>query len=94
MGNGIEKKRGWFGHTKTRTRILGNETEVGGFGNNLSVKDAQGNPLITSRRHIFGGQETRIDGNRIWGSIESILNTPAPNMMTPTAPTAPLAPSP
>lgn len=73
MGNKVEKRTGLFGRTTNTTRILGNQAVVKS-GNNVSVTDANGNPLVTSRRTWFHGKETRVDGNTILHSVKDLFN--------------------
>jgi hypothetical protein len=82
LGNGLEKKRGFF-RTSTRTKLFGSEAVKNG--NNISVRDASGNPLITTRRTLFHGKETRVDGNSIYHSFKDLFNNTntTPNNPTP-----------
>jgi hypothetical protein len=73
MGNVIEKKRGFFGRTSSRTRLFGSEATVSN-GNNVTVRDASGNDLITTRRTLFGGKNTQVDGTRILESLKNVFN--------------------
>lgn len=73
LGNKVEKRTGLFGRTTNTTRIFGNQAVVKS-GNNVSVTDANGNPLVTSRRTWFRGKETRVDGNGILQSVKVLFN--------------------
>lgn len=75
MGNTLETKKGFFGCKSTRTKLFGSEAIK--HGNNVSVKDANGNPLVSTRRTLFGGKQTRVDGNQILNSLKGVL-TPSP----------------
>src|SRR5690606_23779102 len=72
MGNKIEKKTGLFGRTSTNTKIFGSETVKNG--NNITVNGPDGQPLITKKKTLFHGNETRVDGNGIFNSFKDLLN--------------------
>lgn len=73
LGNVIEKKRGFFGRTSSRTRLFGSEATVSSR-RNVTVRDANGNNLITTRRTLFGGRNTQVDGTRILESLKKVFN--------------------
>jgi hypothetical protein len=75
LGNTIEKDRGLFGRTTTHTRLFGSEAVK--QGNNISVKDVNGNPLVTTHRTLFGGHDTHVDGNAIFHSFRGLFSNTA-----------------
>lgn len=80
LGNRVEKHTGFFGRTTTRTRVFGAESVR--QGNNVSVRDASGNPLITTRKTWFHGRNTHVDGNAILKSVEGLFGnqtSPSPS---------------
>jgi len=72
LGNKVEKKTGFFGRTTSTTRLFG--SQVVKSGNNISVTDMSGNPLVTRRRTWFHGKETRVDGNGILHSVKGLFS--------------------
>lgn len=85
MGNTVEKKTGLFGRESSRTKIFGSEAVKNG--NNIMVNGPDGQPLITKKKTLFGGEQTRIDGNGILDSVRQIFNNPTPN--NPSTPNSP-----
>jgi hypothetical protein len=77
LGNTVEKKTGLFGRESSRTRVFGSEAVKNG--NNIMVNGPDGQPLISKKKTLFGGEQTRIDGNGILDSIQQIFNNPNPN---------------
>ncbi len=73
FGNKLEKRKGWFGRTTTDTRVFGSEAIVRP-NNNVSVRDASGRSLITTRHTLFGGRNTHVDGNSIMNSVNAMFN--------------------
>lgn len=71
LGNTIEQDTGLFGRKRTHTRVFG--TEAINTPRETSVVDAQGNPLISTRKTWFHGKETRINGNAMINSFKGIL---------------------
>lgn len=74
LGNRIEQNTGLFGRKRTHTRVFG--AEAIHTPRETSVVDAQGNPLISTRKTWFRGKETRINGNAMMNSFKGILQQP------------------
>jgi hypothetical protein len=75
LGNNVSRSKGFFGRTTTKTKILGAETYK--RGQNVAVTGADGIPLITSHRGLFGigGRTTHIDGNSIIHTFKGVFNS-------------------
>lgn len=71
LGNHVEKSRGFLGRTSTNTKLFGSQAIKNG--NNVEVLDANGKPLITTRRTLFHGKETHVDGNGIFQSVKDLF---------------------
>ncbi|MCE3234401.1 MAG: hypothetical protein K0Q50_581 [Vampirovibrio sp.] len=73
LGNRVEKRTGLFGRTTTHTKVLGNEATVKP-GNNVTVTDMDGNQIVRTKRTLFHGRETHVDGNGIFQSLKGLFN--------------------
>jgi hypothetical protein len=84
LGNNVSRSKGLFGRTTTKTKILGAETYK--RGQNVSVTGADGTPLITTHRGLFGigGRTTHIDGNNIIRSFKGVFNSNSAPISQPT----------
>ncbi len=71
LGNQVEKKTGWFGRKSSKTKLFGSEAVTNG--KNVTVTGPSGEPLITRKKTLFRGQETRVDGNGIFQSIKNMF---------------------
>jgi hypothetical protein len=71
LGNKVEKSTGIFGRTTTHTKLFGSEAIK--RGNNVEVLDTNGKPLVTTRRTLFHGKETHVDGNGIFQSVKDLF---------------------
>jgi hypothetical protein len=77
LGNTLEKKHGWFGQESTRTKIFGSEAVTSTnpiTGKSVVVNGPSGQPLVTTKRTLFGGKQTHVDGNGIFQSIKGLFN--------------------
>ncbi|WP_373531240.1 hypothetical protein [Vampirovibrio sp.] len=71
MGNSVSTGRGILGRQESRTKIFG--TESIRTPRETSILDAQGNPLVKSRKTWFHGKETQVDGNAIIHSFQGLF---------------------
>lgn len=71
LGNQVEKKRGWFGRETTKTKLFGSEAVRNG--KNMTVNGPGGKPLVTTKRTLFGGKRTYVDGNGIFTTVKDLF---------------------
>ena len=71
LGNQYTKKKGLFGRTKTESSFFG--SKVSRKGNDTEVIGPNGKPMITTKKRLFRGKETHVDGNSIWENIKSVF---------------------
>lgn len=71
LGNKVERNRGLFGRETTHTKVFG--TEAITSPRETTVVDANGNPLISTRKTWFNGKQTRIDGNAMMNSLKGLF---------------------
>lgn len=71
MGNTVERKTGFLGHESSRTKVLG--SEVSQNGKNITVRGPNGQPMVTKKKTLFGGEQTHIDGNGIIESVKGLF---------------------
>jgi hypothetical protein len=71
LGNSYSHKDGWFRDT-TESSLFG--SRVTQRGNNTTVTGPDGQPLVVRKRSWWRGNETQVDGNRIFDNIRTILN--------------------
>jgi len=71
LGNAVERKTGFFGKKSSRTKLFGSEAVK--KGDNVSVIGPDGKPLVTTKRTLFGGKQTHVDGNGIFQSLKDLM---------------------
>lgn len=71
LGNEVETKTGFFGRKSTKTRMFG--SEVVKKGSDVQVTGPSGKPLVTTKKTLFRGKQTHVDGNGIWSSLKDLF---------------------
>ena len=74
LGNKVENSTGFFGRKRTETSVLGSQMVK--QGNNVTVKNSSGKPLVTTRKTWLGGKQTHIDGYGIINSFGDLFSNP------------------
>lgn len=71
LGNKVERNRGLFGRESTHTKVFG--TEAITSPRETTVVDANGNPLVSTKKTWFHGKQTRVDGNAMLNSLRGLF---------------------
>lgn len=71
LGNQIQQDTGLFGRKRTQTRVFG--TEAVRTPRETRVTDAQGNALLSTRKTLFRGKETRVNANAMMNSFKGLM---------------------
>ena len=82
LGNQVQTKKGIFGGQHQDTTIMGSPIMQN---NNINVMAPNGQPVVTQKKTLFGGQQTKVDVNPLIQGIMNRLN----GISLPTMPSSP-----